>query len=84
MGRRELWLLTPWRDRRTILNMLFPNNDYPVSEGDRFVLLTSQMPGVLRHSGAGGEDSTKEGMKVLADYTLGQAPSMKPQIDAKV
>lgn len=75
------WLLTLERQADDSLNMLFPNNDYPVSEGDRFVLLDIAMPEY--YITLAQERLYEEGMKVLADYTRTSA-FYEPQIDAKV
>ena len=75
------WLLTLERQADDSLNMLFPNNDYPVSEGDRFVLLDIAMPEY--YVTLAQERLYEEGMKVLADYTRTSA-FYEPQIDAKV
>ena len=74
------WLLTLERQADDSLNMLFPNNDYPVSAGDRFVLLDIAMPEY--YITLAQERLLEEGRKVLADYTRTSA-FYEPQIDAK-
>ena len=62
------------------LNRYFPNDDYPIVEGDRFVILDIAMPEyyvVLAQ-----KRLYEEGMKILADYTRTSA-YYEPQIDAK-
>lgn len=74
------WLLTLERQADDSLNMLFPNNDYPVSAGDKFVLLDIAMPEY--YITLAQERLLEEGRKVLADYTRTSA-FYEPQIDAK-
>ena len=74
------WLLTLERQADDSLNMLFPNNDYPVSAGDKFVLLDIAMPEY--YITLAQKRLLEEGRKVLADYTRTSA-FYEPQIDAK-
>ena len=62
------------------LNMFFPNADYPIEAGDKFVILNIAMPEyyvVLAQ-----QRLYEAGMKMLADYTRTSA-FYEPQIDAK-
>lgn len=75
------WVLTMERQSDDSLNMLFPNNDYLIAQGDRFVLLDIAMPEY--YITLAQERLYEEGMKVLTDYTRTSA-YYEPQIDAKV
>lgn len=61
------WVLKMERQLDDSLNMLFPNNDYMISEGDRFVLLDIAMPQFYITLNA--KTLLAEGEKLLADYT---------------
>ena len=74
------WLLTLERQADDSLNMLFPNSDYPVLAGDRFVLLDIAMPEY--YITLAQQRLYAEGQKVLSDYTRTSA-YYEPQIDAK-
>lgn len=74
------WVLTMERQLDESLNMLFPNFDYIVKAGDRFVILDIAMPDY--YVTLAQERMYEEGMKVLADYTRTSA-YYEPQIDAK-
>jgi hypothetical protein len=75
------WWLTLERQMDDSLNMLFPNQDYPILPGDRFVLLDIAMPEY--YITLAQKRMYEEGMKVLADYTRTSA-YYEPQIDAMV
>ena len=62
------------------LNRYFPNDDYPIVNGDKFVILDIAMPEY--YVTLAQERMYEEGMKVLADYTRTSA-YYEPQIDAK-
>lgn len=74
------WVLTMERQLDESLNMLFPNFDYIVKAGDRFVILDIAMPDY--YVTLAQERMLGEGMKTLADYTRTSA-FYEPQIDAK-
>lgn len=75
------WVLTMERQLDDSLNMLFPNFDYLVKAGDRFVILDIAMPEY--YVTLAQERMYEEGLKVLADHTRTSA-YYEPQIDAKV
>lgn len=62
------------------LNRYFPNDDYPIVQGDKFVILDIAMPEY--YVTLAQERMYEEGIKVLADYTRTSA-YYEPQIDAK-
>lgn len=62
------------------LNRYFPNDDYPIVNGDKFVILDIAMPEY--YVTLAQERMYEEGLKVLADYTRTSA-YYEPQIDAK-
>lgn len=62
------------------LNRYFPNDDYPIVNGDKFVILDIAMPEY--YVTLAQERMYEDGMKVLADYTRTSA-YYEPQIDAK-
>lgn len=74
------WVLTMERQLDDSLNMLFPNFDYLVKAGDRFVILDIAMPEY--YVTLAQERMYEEGLKVLADHTRTSA-YYEPQIDAK-
>lgn len=74
------WVLTMERQLDDSLNMLFPNFDYLVKAGDRFVILDIAMPEY--YVTLAQERMYEEGLKALADHTRISA-YYEPQIDAK-
>lgn len=61
------WVLTMERQLDDSLNMLFPNQDYMISEGDRFVLLNIAMP--QYYISINARKLFSEAERLLADYT---------------
>lgn len=61
------WVLTMERQFDDSLNMLFPNQDYMISEGDRFVLLNIAMP--QYYISINARRLFSEAERLLADYT---------------
>lgn len=77
----DTWDLQCARQQDDTLGMLFPNADYPLSGGDRFVLLNISMPEIYVLSNS--EKLLEEGMKLLERASRYQC-NYEPQIDAKV
>lgn len=77
----ETWALTCRRQQDDTLGMLFPYNEYPISQGDEFVLLDIAMPELYIR--AGMEDLFSEGQKLLARASRIMS-HYEPSIDAKV
>ena len=59
----DFWALDLKRQKDKTLGMLFPNSTYPISSGDKFVLVGMAMPEVYIH--AKSEKLLAEGQKLL-------------------
>ena len=77
----DFWALDLKRQKDKTLGMLFPNSTYPISEGDKFVLVGMAMPEVYIHAKA--ERLLAEGQKLLERASKIQN-HYEPSIDAKV
>lgn len=77
----DSWTLECARQQDDTLGILFPNADYPLVEGDQFVLLNIAMPEL--YVVAAMEDVLTEGNKLLAKASRYQY-NYEPQIDAKL
>ena len=77
----DSWQLECARQQDDTLGILFPNADYPLVEGDQFVLLNIAMPEL--YVVAAMEDVLTEGNKLLAKASHYQY-NYEPQIDAKL
>ena len=77
----DKWVLTCRRQQDDTLGMLFPNKDYQIALGDRFVLLDIALPEV--YIGVAQERLLAEGEKLLAKASRIQN-HYEPMIDAKV
>ena len=77
----DSWILTCKRQQDNSLGMLFPNNDYQLKSGDRFVLIDIAMPEL--YLSAAMERLFAEGQKLLSKASRIQN-NYEPSIDAKV
>lgn len=77
----DSWLLTLKRQQDDTLGMLFPNKDFKIEQGDRFVLLDIAMPELYVH--AAMDRLLAEGEKLLARASKIQS-HYEPAVDAKV
>lgn len=77
----DSWTLVCKRQRDDTLGLLFPNTDYEISAGDRFVLLDIAMPETYVY--AASDRLLAEGEKLLAKASRIQN-HYEPAIDAKV
>lgn len=77
----DSWVLTCKRQQDNSLGMLFPNNDYQLKSGDRFVLIDIAMPEL--YLSAAMERLFAEGQKLLSKASRIQN-NYEPSIDAKV
>ena len=77
----DTWDLECARQQDDTLGVLFPNTDYPLVAGDRFVLLNIAMPEM--YIIAAMEELLVEGNKLLARASKYQC-NYEPQIDAKL
>ena len=77
----DFWTLDLKRQKDKTLGMLFPNSVYPISSGDKFVLVGMAMPEVYVH--ANSEKLLVEGRKLLERASKIQN-HYEPSIDAKV
>lgn len=75
------WFLRLRRQQDDSLGMLFPNTDYKISAGDRFVLLDIAMPEIYVRTSM--ERLLSEGQKLLSRVSKIQN-NYEPAIDAKV
>ena len=80
ISHNDTWMLTCARQKDENLGMLFPNVDYPVLAGERFVLLDIAMPDLYVY--ANMDRLYEEGMKLLEKVSKVQY-HYEPAIDAK-
>ena len=80
ISNNDTWHLTCARQKDENLGMLFPNMDYPVLAGERFVLLDIAMPDLYVY--ANMDRLYEEGMKLLEKVSKVQY-HYEPAIDAK-
>lgn len=76
----DQWDLTLWRQRDTSVDMWYPNADYPILEGDSFVLVDIAMPELYIQ--AAEQRLLEAGRKLLAELSR-PAPVFTPKVDAK-
>lgn len=81
VSERDWWNLTCKRQQDDTLGMLFPNRDYKIESGDRFVLLDIAMP--ESYIRVAKERLLAEGSKFLSRASRVQS-HYEPAIDAKV
>lgn len=77
----DSWVLQMYRGLDESLNMYFPNSNYPIAEGDHYVLTDIVMPDL--YVGLAAERLKDYAYQLLADLSR-VMPFYEPEIDAKV
>ena len=75
----DSWDLTLYRSKDEDLGIMFPNDDYQIEQGDRYVLLEIALPEL--YIAAASKRLYEQGQKLLSDICT-EKPFYEPEIDA--